>query len=651
MAVETSSVTFDSKRLGGPDLRLLHYNDVYHVDPSSQQVCGGITRFMTVCKEYRNGPVYKGKPDLLTFFSGDAWNPSIESTVSKGKHMVPVLNTIGTDVACVGNHDLDFGVPQFRYLAALCKFPWLLGNVLDPALGENEAIANCQKSLILTSSNGIKIGVVGLGEREWLDTINSLPPDLQYKSATETAEKLVPPLRAAGAEIIIAVTHMREPNDVKLARNTTPGLIDIVLGGHDHYYNHQIINQTHVLRSGTDFKQLSYIEAFRSKDKKGSWDFTILRRDIIRSIPEDPPTLELLADLTSHLKTRLEKPVGYTAVPLDGRFNTVRTRESNLGNFICDLMRYYYNADCAIMAAGTLRGDQIYPPGVLKLKAILECLPFEDPVVVLRLDGFQILKALENGVSKLPALEGRFPQVSNITFAFSGSAPPMSRISSVKIGDAPLDPNRKYVLATRGYMGRGKDGYDDLLIEELGGSAEEIVSEENGVLISTIVRQYFMSLKVLGKWRRWGPSLGRHWGQVQKAMDEAGTLRQPSQPSSPALEKKMRFKHGRNGSFKPMVAIPPKTVMVDGPGDALGGAADESSDEEMEMEMELSGTLEPERDPLEDWEKAVIRKVTRKWLRVAGLTKEIGLVGEEGEFLPHWTKGIAPCLEGRIVIS
>ena len=55
-----------------------------------------------------------------------------------------------------------------------------------------------------------------------------------------------------------------------------------------------------------------------------------------------------------------------------------------LGNFVCDLMRYYYTADCALMAAGTIRGDQIYPPGVIQLKDIMNCFPFEDPVVVLR---------------------------------------------------------------------------------------------------------------------------------------------------------------------------------------------------------------------------------------------------------------------------
>lgn len=164
---------------------------------------------------------------------------------------------------------------------------------------------------MLTSSNGIKIGVIGLAEREWLDTINSLPPDLQYISASQTAKELIPGLKEQGAEIIVAVTHQREPNDNKLAEMCGGGLIDIVLGGHDHFYNHAFINGTHVLRSGTDFKQLSHIEAWRKQEGKG-WDIKVTRRDIVSSIPEDKATVVVVDKLTKKLRHKLDKPIGNT---------------------------------------------------------------------------------------------------------------------------------------------------------------------------------------------------------------------------------------------------------------------------------------------------------------------------------------------------
>jgi len=55
---------------------------------------------------------------------------------------------------------------------------------------------------------------------------------------------------------------------------------------HDHHYAHVIINGCHVIRSGCDFKQLSYIEA-RRKSKDGSvpgWNFDIIRRNILKEM-------------------------------------------------------------------------------------------------------------------------------------------------------------------------------------------------------------------------------------------------------------------------------------------------------------------------------------------------------------------------------
>lgn len=119
-------------------------------------------------------------------------------------------------------------------------------------------------------------------------------------------------------------------------------------------------------------------------------------------------------------------------------------------------MRAHYSADCCIMASGTIRGDQIYPPGPIRVKDITDCFPFEDPVVVIKVNGDDLCEALENGVSTYPALEGRFPQVSNIKFSFDPSKAAGSRVFGVEVGDEPVDLNRIYVLATRGYMGRGK---------------------------------------------------------------------------------------------------------------------------------------------------------------------------------------------------
>ena len=424
---------------------------------------------------------------------------------------------------------------------------------------------------------------------------------------------------------------MREPNDLKLARNLPTGLVDLVLGGHDHFYGHNLVNGTHILRSGTDFKQLSYIKAWQRSSSPSisqpEWDFDITRRDILRSIPEDLSTIQLVDFLTSSLKSKLEKPIGYTAVPLDARFTTVRTCESNLGNFVCDLMRFYYGADCAIMAGGTVRGDQIYPPGVLRLKDLLNCFPFEDPVVVVKVTGKAMREALENGVSLLPALEGRFAQIGGISFEFDASRKSGERVLWVEVGDGELDERREYAVATRSFMSRGKDGFDSLKVKSEGGKAEEVVSEENGVLISMILRQYFMSLKVLGKWRRWGSALHSHWNDVHDGMKENEGIREPG--TTPEIIAPTRpLKHGRDGSVRQHHRTVVDGHLVDS----------DTEDEEHHSHVIDEAQQEKER------EQHLMRSVSRKWMRLAGIEhRQVGMVDEDQEeFLPHWTRGIAP---------
>ncbi|KAK4626732.1 Trifunctional nucleotide phosphoesterase protein [Fulvia fulva] len=366
----------------------------------------------------------------------------------------------------------------------------------------------------------------------------------------------------------------------------------------------------------------------------------------------------MVEKITASLRPKLEKPIGYTLAPLDARFTTVRMKESNMGNFVCDLMRLHYLADCCIMASGTIRGDQIYPPGVLRVKDMMNCFPFEVPCVVVQVKGKEIVKALENGVSTYPALEGRFPQVSNISFTITPAMPSGQRCSDIRIGGETIDMERKYKVATRDYMVRGKDGFTSLMLKEHGGTAESIVSDENGMLISMILRQYFMSLKVLGKWKKWSTSMGNHFGKIQDDLHEVHPVKEPNQSAQPLrvppIEDKLHDeklesngntrkslvgtaqKHTRNTSDLP--ARPAKSLKV--------GQADADSDSDDDEDADMPAIM-PSINT--EHELNTVRKVMRKWRRLAGIEGHPDMATSKHEaFSCHWTKGIAPRIEGRI---
>lgn len=92
-------------------------------------------------------------------------------------------------------------------------------------------------------------------------------------------------------------------------------------------------------------------------------------------------------------------------------------------NWFADVVRHAYDdslcmkgfggSDAVFLCGGTFRGDSMYGPGHITLGDIMEILPFEDPLVVLELDGSAIWDSLEASLSTWPAQEGCAFTISN----------------------------------------------------------------------------------------------------------------------------------------------------------------------------------------------------------------------------------------------
>jgi len=230
--------------------------------------------------------------------------------------------------------------------------------------------------------------------------------------------------------------------------------------------------------------------------------------DVTKEYEPDAELESLLEKYNDKMDAEMCKELGEFEVDLDGRFSSIRTMETNLGTFICDIMVACTNADFALLNSGTLRSDMVHPAGPFFLKDLLLILPMIDPVVLLELTGEQVISCLENGVSKWPALEGRFPQVSGLQFAFDPSKPAGQRVNPklVKIGDEYIDmgegvkdekDKRRYRMATKSYLMKGKDGYDCLT------DAKVLIDEEEGPQLTYAVQNHFKALAMKeGKTRR-----------------------------------------------------------------------------------------------------------------------------------------------------
>jgi len=103
--------------------------------------------------------------------------------------------------------------------------------------------------------------------------------------------------------------------------------------------------------------------------------------------------------------------MGILECELETSFDKIRNSEQNLANFIADIMRLETDSDCALINTGTFRSNLLFPRGIFTMGDLRLILPYADMILQLELTGEQLVQALENGVSKYPALEGRFPAV------------------------------------------------------------------------------------------------------------------------------------------------------------------------------------------------------------------------------------------------
>ncbi len=84
---------------------------------------------------------------------------------------------------------------------------------------------------------------------------------------------------------------------------------------------------------------------------------------------------------------KMKEVLGTFSVPLEGRFCKIRTEETNLGNWICDILLAATGADLVIVNSGTFRSDETHPPGDFTLGDLMRIVPRSQPTVELNVTG------------------------------------------------------------------------------------------------------------------------------------------------------------------------------------------------------------------------------------------------------------------------
>ncbi|WP_298407370.1 5'-nucleotidase C-terminal domain-containing protein [uncultured Chloroflexus sp.] len=450
-------------------MRILHTNDHHaRIEPvfsGNNPVHGGVSRRKALIDKIRRETAM---PTLLVD-AGDVFQGTLYFNQYNGMADLEFYNVMGYEAMAVGNHEFDKGPQALVDFITRAKFPVLSANI---AVAAGNPLAGLIKPRTIIEKDGRKIGIFSLTPED-TGVLSNAGPGINFTSAIEAARQQVAALKAEGVFTIIALTHVGINVDRRIAREV--GGMSLIIGGHSHTpmgpMNKVGTPPYPELIAGPDGKPVVVVTDW----EWGRWlgDITVAFNaagtvidlqgnptEVLPSLPADQGFENRIAVFKGPIEQLRARVVGSAAVDLDGSRNNIRSRETNLGNLVAEAMlakARSAGATLAITNGGGIRAS--IPAGPVTVGQILEVLPFGNTLALVTLTGAQVIEALNNGVSQVESGAGRFPQIAGFRFTYDPSLPAASRVTSVTVGGAPIDPNADYIVVTNNFMLTGGDGY------------------------------------------------------------------------------------------------------------------------------------------------------------------------------------------------
>ncbi|WEK54756.1 MAG: choice-of-anchor I family protein [Candidatus Cohnella colombiensis] len=493
------------------NLTIMHTNDTHaHL--------ADVARRATLVKQVRNSST-----NSLLLDAGDVFSGDLYFTKWAGLADLKFMNALGYDAMTFGNHEFDSGTSVLADFIKAAQFPLVTSNIdfskdsnISPLLKQPKTIdTGAVKSTadagvypyVILGVNGQKVGVFGLTTEDTIET-SSPGKNVTFKAADASAAATVAAIENEGVNKIIALSHLGYNRDVSLAKAVEG--IDLIVGGHTHTMLDApvIVSNAHdaptvIVQANEWGKFLGLVNLTFDNDGVILTEQVNGRLLVVdNTVAEDATIKSMLSPYNAELDVLKQQVIGKTTVVLDGARADVRSKETNLGNFIADGMLYkaklLKNADIAIMNGGGIRAP--IDTGDITMGELRTVMPFGNTLFVLDVTGQQLKDGLENGISgaKLGDLPGKFPQIAGMRFKWDPTQAAGSKVYDVEIktatGYTALNLTKTYRMATNSFVALGGDGYtsfaqaivDGAYHEDLGYADYEIFIEYMTSLGGTI---------------------------------------------------------------------------------------------------------------------------------------------------------------------
>ncbi|HEV2594417.1 MAG TPA: bifunctional metallophosphatase/5'-nucleotidase [Sphingomicrobium sp.] len=443
-----------------------------------------------------------GHSNTITVSAGDTISASpLISANYLDEPTIDAMNLMHLEIGSVGNHEFDRGADELKRMQSGgcakfthrtpcaveqfggAKFRYLAANVFN---GDGTTIfpATAIKRFP-TSAGTITVGFIG---ETLKGTATLVTPSgvrgLTFKDEAETANALVPALKAEGADAIVLLIHQGGKTPQFRVGNGCDGLtgeilpivrrldpaISTIVSAHTHW--------AYVCRGAP-----ASVGPGRLLTSAGKYGYfvTNLRLEF------DPTTHRLISQDANNIivgngergedaaETDLVKRYAAAAAPIANRVighltasapNAEDDGESPAADLVADSMlaatRVPDNggAQLALVNASGIRIS--LPAGDIKYANAFSMMPFGNNLVVMTLTGAQLKAALEQQYGGEPPPAGQRPHAlassAGFTYAVDLHRPAGNRVLEIRLNGNSIAPDARYRAVVSNYLASGGDG-------------------------------------------------------------------------------------------------------------------------------------------------------------------------------------------------
>lgn len=446
-----------------------------------------------------NGDFLQGTP-LTTYYAKQA--PITET--GEMHPMAAAYNAVGYDVQNLGNHEFNYGLDLLATYEDQVDFPLLAANVVDAQTGEPAFQPYEIITRKVTNNKPVKIGFVGLttpGSMVW-DKAN-LEGHVEIEDMVESAKKWVPRVRAAGADVVVVLSHAGQgqssydvpdlgdenPSD-DIAR-LVPG-IDAMVLGHSHQFVEEQFIQNEI--SGDDvlivqprnWAQTVADITFDLEKVEGKWQVAEANGAMLNSAdyPADPEVIAatqaahdttveyvntVIATSTDELPAATSRYEGTAILDYIQMVQAETVREALAGTQYSELP--------VLSIAAPFSRTAVFPQGDVTIRDMAGLYIYDNTLEGVLLTGAQVKDYLEYSAKYFaqiqpgqafdpetmtqvewngaPVWDYNYDVMSGIDYDINLAKPVGQRIENLTLNGEPVADDQQFVVAINNYRASG----------------------------------------------------------------------------------------------------------------------------------------------------------------------------------------------------